>query len=407
MDKNKRISKIKIVTNENFPFGGAPANFVRNFARAIALENTDVEVILPTGNIYGKNVEYKSARSGEINGIKYKHLGFTDHPRNLIGKFFDLFLGQLLPPFYLFILNFKENYNTIIVYNTHITRILNLILFSKIFKKKLIIILPEFYQKPQKGLIALYHWYDFFLGLRYFSKFAHGFIPLTQFMKEFIIKELKIVKLTKILPNVIDPESFEIKNVEPFKHDKITIGYAGTPTAKDGVVDLIKSFALLTKIFSNVHLLVIGDVINGESILPTLRMIATETGCLKNITFTGLVPQNKIPELLNSCQILTLTRPSGTFAEAGFPTKLGEYFACKKPVVLTVVGDIPRYFINEEHVVLVEPEQPENIAAGFEKIILNHDLADKIAQNGYLWMKQNLDFRKIAIDLNTFINSIQ
>jgi len=129
----------------------------------------------------------------------------------------------------------------------------------------------------------------------------------------------------------MDPNIFQLSDVKPFIENKITIGYAGTPTRKDGAMDLIESFSILNKKYPGTHLLIIGDVVDPKkSILPELQHRVTELGVDKNITFTGLVPFSRMPALLNSCQILALTRPHGIFAEAGFPTKLGEYFACKK-----------------------------------------------------------------------------
>ena len=52
-------------------------------------------------------------------------------------------------------------------------------------------------------------------------------------------------------PNIIDPESFSVINNKELKY---TIGYVGSPTRKDGVDDLIKSFALFNKKFSNTNL---------------------------------------------------------------------------------------------------------------------------------------------------------
>ena len=127
---------------------------------------------------------------------------------------------------------------------------------------------------------------------------------------------------------------------------------------------------------------------------------------LENISFTGLVSHNRIPDLLNSCQILALTRPNGIFAEAGFPTKLSEYFACKKPVVITSVGDIPRYFSNEENVILVIPENIESIVAGFEILLKNKDLAERISQNGYNWMDQNTNYLNISPDISLFLDRL-
>jgi len=294
----------------------------------------------------------------------------------------------------------------IVLYNTHISGIFNLLLFKKIFKKKLIIILPEFYEKPTKGFIALVHWLDFYWGLKYLAKYADAFIPVSNFLKNYLETKLKIKKPILVLPNLIDPNVFEIKNTSEFISNKITIGYTGTPTRKDGVIDLIQSFSILNKIYPNAHLLIIGDTIGGESEIPKLEKLAVDLGCREQITFTGLISFKKIPALINSCQILALTRPNGIFAEAGFPTKLGEYFACKKPVLITRVGDIPLYFKNEEQAIIVEPENIDSIVKGFLKIIENKELSNKIAENGFKWMNENLNYRNISEKLNSFVLSI-
>jgi glycosyltransferase involved in cell wall biosynthesis len=123
------------------------------------------------------------------------------------------------------------------------------------------------------------------------------------------------------------------------------------------------------------------------------------------ITFTGLQSHIKVPQLLLSCQILALTRPNGIFAEAGFPTKLGEYLSCKKPVLITKVGDIPKYFTNEEHVILVEPENIQSIVYGFEKIITDKKLSEILCLRGYAWMDENLNYVNQSKRISEFINN--
>jgi glycosyltransferase involved in cell wall biosynthesis len=103
---------------------------------------------------------------------------------------------------------------------------------------------------------------------------------------------------------------------------------------------------------------------------------------------------------------LALTRPNGIFSEAGFPTKLGEYFACKKPVVITRVGDIPKYFKNEEHIILVEPGNIESIVNGFEVLINRPNLSDKISKESYVWMDQNLNYLNVSLTIDLFIDKL-
>ena len=392
-------SNIKIITNGNFPYGSASANYLRYFAFAL-IDNYDIEVILPSGNYYGSLNRVDTFRKGEINTVIYKHLGFVIHPKNYLGKIFDNLLALLLPFFYLLKEKLKGRCDYLIIYNITFIDLLLIVFFKLISNTKLIFILPEFYEKPSKG-ISLLKWYNFYCGLKFLSKYGDAHIVLSYYLKNYLKNTLKINKPILILPNIIDPESFSVINNKELKY---TIGYVGSPTRKDGVDDLIKSFALFNKKFSNTNLLIIGDTIN--TVLPKLKIIVQKLGLKDKITFTGLIKHDEVPSLLMSCQILTLTRPKGIFAEAGFPTKLGEYFACKRPVVITKVGDIPYYFEDGKHVILVEPENIESIASGFERIMLNTSLSVNIVENAYNWMEENLNYRNLSFRIYSFINEI-
>lgn len=398
----------KIITFSNFPFGGASANLLRYFSLALAKESNHVEVILPTGGYYGNKIDIINKRKGKIDNVKFIHTGFVIHPKNYFGKFLDGFIGIFGMLIYLVKSQFKSRIDTIITYNPTLASALFLLFLRLFLRNKLIIILPEFYEKPKKNVLSIQSikLYNYYWSMKYLIKFADGFIVTSHFLKNYIEKNLNSSKNILVLPNAMDPEIFNLGDIEPYKSDFITIGYTGTPTRKDGATDLIKSFSLLHKKYSNVHLLIIGDITNGDSILPGLKNLAHELGIIQSVTFTGLVPFSNIPKLLNSCQILALTRPNGSFAEAGFPTKLGEYFACRKPVVITRVGDISKYFENEEEVILVEPENIEDIAQGFEKLIISKELGKKICENAYLWMDKNVNYRKLSIKINVFVESI-
>jgi glycosyltransferase involved in cell wall biosynthesis len=403
---SNRDHNIKIISYENFPFGGAPANFIRYFALSMALVKADTEVILPTGNVYGNKIESVPEKRGFIENVRYCHLGFTKHPKNFLGKLMDILFGFIYTPIYLIKSHFKDKHYIIILYNTHFTRIFNILLIKKILRVKLILILPEFYEKPKSSLLSLIHWYDFYLGMKWLAKFADGYIPLSSYLQKYLLEELKVKKPIFVLPNLMDPNVFYVENCKPYLNDILTIGYIGTPTRKDGIIDLIESFGILNKKYTNTHLLIIGDVINGNSVLPQLKERAQKLNIGENVSFTGLLPFHKIPDLLNSCQILALTRPNGVFAEAGFPTKLGEYFACRKPVLVTSVGDVKKYFVNEEHVIIANPEDITSIVEGFEKLINNNDLVEKISLNAYKWMNNNLNYRNIAERLYGFIKQV-
>jgi glycosyltransferase involved in cell wall biosynthesis len=391
------MPNIKIISYQSFPYGGAASNYIRYFSQVLESKNNKIEVIRPVGDNTNENFDKGYRRKGIYHSVLFRHLSYKKRPANIIGKLIDSSIGAILLPIYLLYTNIKHKNDVVIVYNTHVTRIWGLVLFKKIICKKLIIILPEFYNKPKTSTKQLLRWYNFYLGLKYLSKYADAFIPLSHYMKSFLRNNLKINKPILILPNIMDPKMFTQEYSVPFKPNKITIGYAGTPGVKDGTYDLITSFHKLNLKYPQTHLLIIGDFPGDKEIIPAHKDHAAKLNVINDITFTGLVPHSEIPCLLNSCQILALTRPKGVFAEAGFPTKLGEYFACKKPVVVTKVGDIPRYFQDDIHVVLVVPEDIDSIVRGFEKIIQNKDLSDVLAKNAFEWMDENLNYRNLML----------
>ena len=400
--------KITFISYSNFPFGGAMANFSRYFVGGLAMQENIVEVILPTGNYYGNKVDCVQDRKGISKGVSYRHLCYINHPKNYLGKILDNICGYILPIFYLIKKSIKRDLDIIVVADTEFLKTLMFVITKKILRKKLVIILPEFYDKPEGSIVSIsgLNWYSFYFGLKYTIKYADRFIVLSTFMKSYLIKTLKIRKGILVIPNLTDPEEFKINNVKPYLGDKITIGYIGTPTKKDGILDLIQSFGLLNKKFPNTHLLIIGDITNGKSVIPQLLSFAEEKGINKDcITFTGLQSRLVVPQLLLSCQILALTRPRGIFAEAGFPTKLGEYFSCRKPVLITKVGDIPVYFEDGQQAVLVEPENVQSIVSGFEKIITDKNLQERLMENGYNWMEVNLNFIQQTKRISEFLNS--
>jgi glycosyltransferase involved in cell wall biosynthesis len=393
---------IKIVSYDNFPFGGAPANYVRYFALSLAqVPDNNVEVLMPKGN-YGNNInEY---RTGTIENITFRHLALKKHPTFILGKIFDTCLSIFSPITYLLKKKFRKELDILIVYNTTLGKMLLFLFLKRLLSTKLIVILPEFYEKPQKTLsLKFVNWINFYLGINYLTRYADRFIVLTDHLKNFLIKKNVSADNIFILPNITDPRIFDLKKSTEFIGGKITIGYCGTPTRKDGVIDLIESFAKLTKNRNNLHLLIIGDTVYGDSVIPILRTRTRELKIEESVTFTGLVPYSEIPSLLNSCQILALTRPSGVFAEAGFPTKLGEYFACKKPVLVTAVGDIKKHFTNKKHLIIAEPDNIESIADGFETLISDRSLRELLPLNAYDWLEENLNYRTISSKINLFI----
>lgn len=399
----KLKSKIVLITYGNFPFGGASANLLRNLATGIKKQNYEIEVILPRGNYYGKKIERVAQKVNNIDGVKYRFLVFKRHPVNPIGKVLDNFIGPIAIAIYLVYLKINSRVDKILKYNITFTSQFLLLFVSMILNIKLINIVSEFYEKPSKKGLGLIKWYNFYYGFKYGLRFNSGSIALTTFLSSEIKKYNKKAAVL-VQPNLIDDAYFNL----PQNRNKefLRIGYSGTPTNKDGIIDLLESFKIVNKQKPNTRLRVIGDLTNGTSLVSSLDARCKKLKIDKAVEFTGLVPHNEVPSLLNECDILVLARPSGIIAQAGFPTKLGEYFACKKPVVITRVGDIDYYFKDKKIVQIVEPENIKDIANGIIALIDDPKKRVKLGQAGYEWMLENLEYKNVAKKIHLYLNKL-
>lgn len=141
------------------------------------------------------------------------------------------------------------------------------------------------------------------------------------------------------------------------------IAYCGTASNnKDGVDDLIKAFAIVSKTHPDVTLKVIGRApdLNDES--NNLSLVK-QLGIKDKVLFTGVIPSAEMPQMLKNATVVALARPDSLQARCGFPTKLGEYLLSENPVVVTSVGDIPLFLKDGETALLSHERNPQEFAS--------------------------------------------
>ena len=182
-----------------------------------------------------------------------------------------------------------------------------------------------------------------------------------------------------------------------------TIGYSGTPYKKDGIEDLLTAISILRKRDLKINAVIVGDVVNEKSIIPSLISFCRNLGIEDDVTFTGLVPLEEVRNLLNKCMVLALTRPNIVQTIAGFPTKLGEYFACGKIVLSTKIGDAGTYFSDRSEIVFAVAGNPDSIAENLEWIFTHQEEVKGIVENGYRRADDLLNYKKIVPSIMKFV----
>ena len=177
--------------------------------------------------------------------------------------------------------------------------------------------------------------------------------------------------------------------VDSYRFDKLsksecsnTISYCGTISIeKDGVDTLIKAFALISNKYPNHKLIIYGKCPKIHD-LKLIRNLIIQHNLEKRVVLPGIVTYEEMPKCLKNSDVLVLARPNNLQARCGFPTKLGEYLLTENPVVVTAVGDIPRFLSNRFSALLAQPSNVVEISNQIAWAIDNPQQALKIGRNG-------------------------
>lgn len=182
------------------------------------------------------------------------------------------------------------------------------------------------------------------------------------------VPEHKIV----VNPNGVDPEKFrpgiggnEVRAQYQVAPDEVLIGFTGTFGPWHGVLALAEAIARLAP-NSNLRFLLIG----AGSLRSEVERIVAEAGVAERVIFAGTVEHDRVPRMLDACDILVSPHvPMADGSEFfGSPTKLFEYMAMGKAIVASRLGQIGEVLCDDETAVLVEPGNIAEVTAAIKHL---------------------------------------
>lgn len=236
--------------------------------------------------------------------------------------------------------------------------------YWKLFLKKGVKVYSEYTENPDIIGLGGKFLYTSKRRFRALCKKLSGLFVISTPLKDYFVNMGVDENRIHIVNIIVDEKRFEgvIKEsgVESY------IAYCGAASNnKDGVDQLIQSFALVHKVFPLIKLYIIGNNPN-KAQGYTNEQLVKDLEIDDVVVFTGSVSSEDIPQLLKNAMILVLDRPQNIQAQYGFPTKIGEYLLTGNPTVVTKVGDLSLFLKDKISTVFAEPDNPNDFS---EKII--------------------------------------
>ena len=371
-----------IIGRLSYPSGSAPSNRVHLYCKALKREKGFPFVI----NLHSTFTKpQKFHYLGRNDGIPFYYAQATViRERRLVIRNFNKIKGLVNTMCMLSKIK-KRHDLKVLFYTTEGIDELILFVFARL--KKIEIIrecseIPSFIKDKKRNL----KFHNFFLRIR--VKMYNNIIVISDYLNNYYSQIFPKNKIFQI-PILVDMSRFQ--NIEVKAHTGRIITYIGMMGGnKDGLENLLEAMALVKKKNIDTFLHLIGSAPEADMI--RLRNKVKKLDLCEAVHFLGRKNPEEVPSILYNSDVLVLARPDNVQAKAGFPTKLGEYLASAKPVVITITGEIPKYLKDNESAYLSKAGDIHDFA---EKInfALSDQNAQVIGKKGYDVANNNFNYQ--------------
>lgn len=198
----------------------------------------------------------------------------------------------------------------------------------------------------------------------------------------------------EVIPNGVDVERFAVKISEDrrrairtawnISENETALITTSRLSLKNGVDDLIRSLSHLP---SSVKAVIVGEGEDREK----LTALVQELHVGDRVIFSGLQPNEKLPELLHAADIFV--RPA---LSEGLGISYLEAMAAGLPIIATPVGGIPDFLKDGETGVFCQARDPASVAAAVKRIQSELGLRAKLIANGARLMREQYDWDVIT-----------
>ena len=181
---------------------------------------------------------------------------------------------------------------------------------------------------------------------------------------------------------VVNPNGVDVERFRPgvggagarrelgIRDDEVVAGFVGTFGPWHGVEKLAEAIKLIPN--ERVRFLLVGS---GSLHAEVEKRLAVEVAAGR-VIFTGAVGHDRVPGLLDACDILVAPHvPLADGSEFfGSPTKIFEYMAMGKGIVASRLGQIGEVLVDGETALLVRPGNVEELRAAILRLVEDEGL---------------------------------
>ena len=202
------------------------------------------------------------------------------------------------------------------------------------------------------------------------------------------------VDLTFFKPHL---DKVEIKKDLGFDQ-KFVVSYFGSIGISHGVENILECAKQLIKQQEILFLIV------GEGARKHVCLKIKDESRLDNVQIWDNQPREKIPELINASDVFLVSHINAAVFNTFIPSKMFEGMACQVPLLAAVAGDAAKIVKASKSGIIVERENPKEMADAIIHLNKNQSYCDDLGSNGLEYVRTHFSRQKLA---NHYLDIIQ
>lgn len=220
-------------------------------------------------------------------------------------------------------------------------------------------------------------------------------VVVTPAFKRFIVGNYGVApdKISTVM-NGVDVEFFSRAAAKKQEGTKpFVVSFIGTMGNAHGLDVVVETARMLIDSHPDIEFRLIGE---GAERARIERLVADSK--LTNIHILGQQPRAKIPGHIADADVcLVLLKKSEVFKTV-IPTKMLEFMACERPVILGVEGQAREILEEANGGVSIPPESPEHLRDAILALYADRDFGRKLGSNGRNFVFNRLSRERTAQD---------
>jgi glycosyltransferase involved in cell wall biosynthesis len=394
--------RIFFILKNTYPKGMASTNRVHSYGKGLINQGQKVNILLPISiEPHGCEQMNTQSEGADENGVHYKYMsGSSLRGNNILKRQINDQYGYCHTLIYL--LKHLKKEDQVIVYEggwfwqllcivavhlkgAKIAMELNELpyVFGEQTKKKI--------AKRERMLKHVFPRYDQFIVISdALQQLAQKYAP-----------KAKIIKVPIIVEDLLESTD---KGESPIDHPYIL--HTGTLTqSKDGVLGLIEAFGKACQQTEIPIQYLFTGYLEKSPQREYIKKLLAKYHIEDRVKFLGYLETEELRRYQRHCDLCIINKYKTIQNKYCFSTKLGEYLAFARPVIITNVGEAMNYLKDGENAYIVEPNDTDSIANKILDILNHPDEAVTIGKAGQEVAKNVFNCDIQAQRLITFFQS--